>query len=180
MGQTNLPGGEGPDLIFIQAKDAALRLLAYRARSEAEVRRRLSRRYPSDVIEKAIAALHETGHLNDESFTQFWVQNRQQHRPRSQRLIRQELLSLGVSREIIREALEGFDEEANAYHAGRKVGQRLASKSDSEEKFRQRLWEYLKRRGFDHTATAETVNRLWRELGTDSLHCKDHAKDDEE
>jgi regulatory protein len=154
-------------------------LLAYRARSEAEVRRRLARRYPSDVIEKAIAALRETGHLNDESFSQFWIKNREQHRPRSQRLIRQELSGLGVSRDIIGEALEGFDEETNAYHAGRKVSQRLASKSDSEEKFRQRLWEYLKRRGFDHAATAETVNRLWRELGADSLHRQDHAEDDE-
>jgi regulatory protein len=180
MDQANFPDGKGPDLLFIQAKDAALRLLAYRARSEAEVRRRLSRRYPIDVIERAIAALRETGHLNDKAFTQFWVQNRQQYRPRSQRLIRQELLSLGLSRDLIQETLEGYDEEANAYYAGRKVSQRLASKSDSEEKFRQRLWDYLKRRGFDHAATAEAVNQLWRELGTDSLHRKDHANDDEE
>lgn len=180
MGQTDFPTGEGPDLIFVQAKDAALRLLAYRARSEAEVRRRLSQRYPPDIIEKVIASLRGSGHLNDEAFSQYWVKNREQHRPRGQRLIRQELLHLGVSGDVIRETLEGFDEEANAYHAGRKVAQRLASKSDSEEKFRQRVWEHLKRRGFGHAVTVETVNQLWRELGTDFLHRQDYAKDDEE
>lgn len=180
MDRIDFPGGEGPDPIFIQAKDAALRLLAYRARSEAEVRRRLSRRYPLDVIEKVIESLRGTGHLNDESFSRFWAQNRAQHRPRSRRLVRQELLRLGVSRNTVREALEGFDEESNAYHAGRKVAQKLAAKSDSEGKFRQRLGEYLKRRGFDHAITAETVNQLCRELGADFLHCQDHTQDDEE
>jgi regulatory protein len=181
MDKPDFPGGEGLDPIFIQAKDAALRLLAYRARSEAEVRRRLSRRYPPDVIEKVIASLCKTGHLNDESFTRFWVQNRGQHRPRGRRLIRQELLRLGVSGNIIRDVLEeGFDEESSAYHAGRKVAQKLAYRSDSEEKFRQRLWEYLKRRGFDHAVTVETVNQLWRELGADFLHRQDHTQDDED
>ncbi len=92
MSQADFPSGEGPDLIFIQAKDAALRLLAYRARSEAEVRRRLSQRYPPGVVEKTIVSLRESGHLNDESFTRFWIQNREQHRPRSRRLVQQELL----------------------------------------------------------------------------------------
>jgi regulatory protein len=180
MDQANFPDSKGPDLLFIQAKDAALRLLAYRARSEAEVRRRLSRRYPPDVTEKAIHSLRETGQLDDESFSRFWVQNRQQHRPRSQKVIRQELLRLGVSGDLVRETLEGFNEEANAYRAGRKVSQKLAFRSDSEEQFRQRLGEYLKRRGFGYTVTAETVNQLWRELGADALHCKDHAENDEE
>src|SRR5918992_4946910 len=105
MDQIDFQNGEGPDLIFIGAKDAALRLLAYRARSAAEVRRRLSRRYPPDVVEKVVESLRETGHLNDQSFTRFWVQNREQHRPRSQRLLRQELLRLGVSGDVIRETL---------------------------------------------------------------------------
>jgi regulatory protein len=180
MGQTDFPIGEGLDLILLQAKDAALRLLSYRARSEAEVRHRLSRRYPPDAIEKVISSLRDSGQLDDESFSRFWVQNRQQHRPRSQRVIRQELLRLGVSGNLIRETLEGFNEEANAYRAGWKVSQKLASRSDSEEQFRQRLGEYLKRRGFGYAVTAETVNQLWRELGADALHCKDHAEDDEE
>jgi regulatory protein len=179
MDQTDFPTGEGLNPILIQAKDAALRLLSYRARSEAEVRRRLSRRYPPDVIEKVISNLHQTGQLDDETFTRFWVQNREQHRPRSRKVIRQELLRLGVSGDLVRETLEGFDEEANAYRAGWKVGQRLASRSDSEEQFRQRLSEYLKRRGFGYGVTVATVNQIWHELGADSLHRQEYPKDNE-
>ena len=73
-----------------------MRLLGYRGRSEAEVRRRLSPRYDSQVIDRVIAALTQQGYLDDATFARQWRSSRERRRPRGQRLLRQELLGKGV------------------------------------------------------------------------------------
>jgi SOS response regulatory protein OraA/RecX len=91
-------------------------------------------------------------------------------------MIRQELGRLGVPREAIDEALEGFDAADNAYRAARKLATRLAGKQHPY--FRQRLWAYLRRRGFGGEIISQTVERQWQELA-DPLHGDKDAQDDE-
>jgi regulatory protein len=165
---------------FIKARDAALRLLGYRARSEAEVRRRLLRSYTPEIVERVIRSLRELRFLDDETFAQQWRRNREQHRPRAQGIVRQELLRLGVSSEVIQTALEDFDDEANAYQAGFKIAQRLMSKDHSEEEFRRSLWSHLQRRGFSYGQVKDTTERLWRELGADFLHRQEDTEDNKQ
>lgn len=150
------------DTGFGQAHDAALRFLSYRPRSEAEVRRRLLRRYPSHLVDRVIAALREQHYLDDTAVARQWRMSRERLRPRSLGMLRQELLRLGVVGEVVEEVLEGFDAEDNAYRAGRKLALRLEG-SDYPQ-FRRRLWGYLRRRGFGGPLVGETVERLWREL----------------
>ena len=99
------------------ALDAALRFLSYRPRSEAEVRRRLARRFPGPSVDNAIATLREQGLLDDAAFAQFWRQNRERSRPKGASAMKWELLRMGVSREVADDALEGLDEDENAYRA---------------------------------------------------------------
>ena len=57
--------------------EAALRFLEARARSEAEVRRRLtSAGYRSDLVDGAVVRLAELGILDDEAFARAWVESR--------------------------------------------------------------------------------------------------------
>ena len=52
-----------------RAREAALALLAYRARSAAELRRRLLRKqFPSHVVDGIVAELAERGHLDEGAF----------------------------------------------------------------------------------------------------------------
>ncbi len=154
------------DGTFAQAKRAALRFLAYRTRSQAEVRRRLQKRYPPEVIERVLTDLRDQRYLDDAAFARQWRQHREQNRPRGPGLLRMELLRLGVEAEVVREALAGFDATENAYRAGRTLARRLAGGEYSN--FRRRLWSYLRGRGFDDAVISDVVNRLWREL-TDPL-----------
>ena len=153
---------ESPEQHYRHARDAAFRFLRYRARSEAEIRNRLGRRYDSEVIDRLITSLHEQGFLDDEAFARQWRDHRERRSPRGQGLLRQELLRLGVSQEVVREALADFDAEDNAYRAGRGLAVRLAGREKSQ--FRQRLWTHLQRRGFDSGTIGEAVQRLWQEL----------------
>ena len=160
-----------------RAKAAALRLLTTRARSVAEVRRRLAPRYAPEVVQEVIADLQEHAYLNDFAFAEEWRMRRERSSPRGERQLRQELLGLGVEEDAVQQALAGFDAWENAYRAGYKLAQRL--KTSDYPHFKRRLWGYLYRRGFDSTVTGDTVRRLWREL-TNSLDREVDAGDDEE
>ena len=155
----------GPE--YSQALNAALRFLSYRPRSEAEVRRRLSRRYFPPIIDRVILFLQQNRYLDDAAFAQLWRRGREQRRPRGRRALQQELRQLGVEREVIEEALEGFDAPANAYKAGQKLAARLVDKDAALDLFRHKVGAHLQRRGFEYSVVTETVNRLWQELAGD-------------
>ncbi len=152
---------------YSRAKRDALRFLAYRSRSLAEVRRRLEKRHPESVIDQVIDQLLAEGYLNDAAFAQEWRSHRERRRPRSQGIIQRELLRLGVDPEVVREALDGFDNGGNAYRAGCSLARRLQGSEYSQ--FRRRVWSHLQRRGFDHSVIRDAVEQLWQE-SPDPLH----------
>ena len=155
---------------FFRAKEQALRFLAYRARSEAEVRRRLSRKYSQGVVEEVIEALRNQNLLDDLAFALQWRASREQFRPRAGGLIRQELRGFGVPAEVIEDSLTGFDEEANASRAAGSFTRRLACRDADWSEFREKLTAHLRRRGFASWLVAETVGAAWEELRTDPLY----------
>jgi regulatory protein len=142
--------------------NAALRYLAYRLRSEAELKERLARRgFDGETIATALARLKEQGLVNDLAFAQFWKENRQSFSPRSQWLVRRELKQKGVAEELIARVTD-FDDEDSAYQAAIAKAHRLPL-SDYQG-FRRRLGEYLKRRGFGYGVINNTVNKVWAEV----------------
>ncbi|MGH2598454.1 MAG: regulatory protein RecX [Dehalococcoidia bacterium] len=143
--------------------DAALRLLAARPRSEAEVRQRLLRRgLPHDVIVDTIARLREYGYLNDAEFARFWVESRSGANPRGRYVVRRELRAKGVDQETVDTALEGLTEEASAAKAARKKARSLQGLE--HRVFYTRLTGYLVRRGFGYEVVRQTVNDLWKSM----------------
>jgi regulatory protein len=154
--------GDSHQAACYKARQDALRFLSHRARSEAEVQRRLEKSHSHPIIEQVLREMREQGHLDDAAFAREWRRHREERRPRGQGIIRQELLRLGVEPEVIREALTGFDAADNAYRAALAPARRL--KGNDYPRFRQRLWSYLQRRGFDHSLISDVVSRLWGEL----------------
>ncbi len=142
--------------------NAATLYLSYRPRSEPELRERLRRRkFGNDSIEKALARLREQGLVDDTAFAQFWKENRDYFSPRSQRLTKLELKRKGVAEEIIDRVVNTIDDEDSAYRAGSK---KVRSITGSDyEKFRRRLGDHLKRRGFSYGVINHTVARLWQD-----------------
>jgi regulatory protein len=150
------------DISLVRILNIAYRFLSYRPRSEAEMKERLHRRAIEDSkIEIVINKLKEQHLLDDTAFAQFWKENREAFRPRSQRLTRLELKKKGVADDIIKEVTDESDDAQNAYAAALSKAQRLP-KQDYEV-FRRRLGDYLKRRGFGYMIISQTVKRLWQE-----------------
>ena len=141
---------------------AVLRLLGHRPRSEHELRQRLRRRFSPEEIEGVIRELKSQGLVDDLAFARFWRDSRERHRPRGVAMIRQELLSKGVDRDTVSQALEGLDEEEGAFRAGLKLLHRVGLLDYRE--FRNRMGAYLQRRGFRTGAINSAISQLWQEL----------------
>ena len=146
-----------------EAYNRALDYISYRPRSQAEIVTYLQRHdTPDTQAEEVIERLKAAGLVNDEAFAQFWVENREQFRPRGPRALRYELQRKGIGREAIDQALEGVDPLAGAYQAAARKAQQL-SHLDQPEFFR-KLVDYLARRGFDYDVAKEVTNRYWSEF----------------
>ena len=146
---------------FQRAKAAALRFLAYRPRSAAEVRSRLTRRFSRPLTERVMESLAEQSLVDDTKFARLWRQSRESSNPRSATAIRRELASKGVSKDIADEASRDVDDRDSAYRAGLKHARRL--EGANFDTFRRRLWGFLARRGFSRSIARETGDRLWDE-----------------
>ena len=147
---------------FRSALDAAYRFLAYRPRSEAEVRGRLRRRkVDPGLIEQAVAKLKDQRLIDDAAFAHQWTENRAGHSPRGRKLVRWELRQKGIESELADEATAELDDEAAAYQAAARRASR--GTAGDYQTFRKRLSDFLLRRGFGYDVAARTVERLWRE-----------------
>jgi regulatory protein len=141
------------------AYERALNFLSYRPRSEAEVRRNLSRKnVEKEVADLVVERLTRARLLDDEGFARYWVENRLQFKPRGARAIRQELWEKGVPEAVISQALEGFDEEAAAREAAEKGARRLARLEPRD--FRRKLQSHMARKGFSFAVIEPLIEEM--------------------
>jgi regulatory protein len=147
-----------------RAYDRTLGYLAYRPRSAAEVRRYLmGKGVTPEVADAVLERLRSAGLVDDSAFAQYWVENRESFRPRGRRLLRQELRQKGIGDKLIDEALLDVEEGRSAYEAAVQRAYRYTQLD--ENAFREKMYGYLKRRGFEYDVIAETVSRLLLERG---------------
>ncbi len=145
-----------------QAHGAALRLLTIRPRTVAEMRERLEPRFRADTVEQTLARLLSEGLLNDAEFAQQWRGSRERRKPRSQRMIEQELRRKGVDEEVIGDTLEGYDSYDAAYRAAAKYAAR--QRGSSRATFDRRVGAFLERRGFEYGIIRPILQQLREEL----------------
>jgi len=142
-----------------QVRDHLKRLIRLRPRSVKEARLRLRRAgFPSDVIESVIEEAADRGWLDDEAFAKLWVRDRLLTKPRSRALLKKELLSKGVSREIIERLLA--EAELNEEKLIRDLIERRGDRYQGldPETRKRRLYAFLRRRGF----SAQAIRRALR------------------
>ncbi len=149
------------------AMSSAMRLLAYRPRSEKEMRAALQRKgVKAPLMAETMTRLKETRLLDDAEFARSYVDQRDRSSPRSKRLLRAELRSKGVDGGAIERPLEAVDEADAAYRAACKRARSLVGQAHPD--FQRRLGDFLLRRGFGYDTSREVMNRLWGELRAES------------
>jgi regulatory protein len=138
---------------FIRARKRALDLLAYRPRTEREVRDRLSRDGFSDApVESAVARMLELGYVDDASFAVEFAASRFRSRGYGRHRLERELRTRGIAPATAQEAAfaavgEGEDEYDRALEFAHKRMRTLGAEADVRKR-RKKLFDALMRRGY--------------------------------
>jgi regulatory protein len=147
---------------FETAREKALRFLEPRPRSATEVKQHLAKKkIAMEVIEQVIARLTEAGLIDDAAFAKYWVENREQFKPRAARALRFELKRKGLDNAQIAEAVGAIDESESAYRAGWTRAQRW--RNLERRVFLEKLIAFLVRRGFGYDVAKDAATRAWKE-----------------
>ena len=145
-----------------QTRQAALNLLDYRARSRAELARRLRQKgLPEESIQRVIADLEASALIDDEEFARQMTRSLNHTRNLSKRAILGKLTQKGVDRDtaqaVLEEELGDYDERSRAHQAAAQHMRRLSGLDATAQ--RRRLYAHLQRRGFPHDLIAEVIQQ---------------------
>jgi regulatory protein len=154
---------------YLRARAMAVRLLAVRPRSTAELRSRLLHDgVAGDQARKVVDDLTAAGYLDDSAFAHAWVENRMGSRPCGLQRIRWELRQKGLPAPLIEQAIrEAFGEEsplaAEERCARAVIERRLPAYRRLAPEVRiRRLAGFLERRGFAASTIARVLGMAQR------------------
>ena len=142
-----------------EAFGTAVRYISYRPRTEQETRKRLLKRYGNSTVEVAIAKCYKNDLLNDQKFAEMWIESRTNSRPKSAYMIKRELISKGVSKQIAEEAIQSVDDNQNAQSAADKKIRSISHLP--KDQFIRKLTGHLLRKGFSRDIVKKTTNTAW-------------------
>ena len=129
----------------------ALRQLARRELSEAQIRQRLSRRgFTSDDIDSALTRLREDGSVNDARVASAIARSQLSIKKRGERRVRREIEAAGIASALAERAVaEVYGEvDADALLAAA-IDRRLGTRRLDDDREMARIYRYLVGQGFD-------------------------------
>jgi len=149
--EARLAALEGKDQTW-KARDAALSLLSYRARTTVELKRRLKRKgFDDEVAAATVERLDQLGVVDDAAFAESFVRDRVRLKPRGPRRLAGELRAKGVDDDTARAAIAEVmeREEATEEDLARAAAARWKPRAgEHAARARARLQGFLARRGF--------------------------------
>ena len=142
---------------------AALRRLARRDHTEAEIRKALGRSHPEDEVEQAVQRLRQAGYLDDAGFAARFARSRLAHQGQGRYRIRQALRAKGVAPVSAEKGLETALAEVSEAAALDAVARRYwRQRPGDDPRLRmRRVWAALVRRGFPAGLVSERIAALW-------------------
>jgi regulatory protein len=147
----------------VKAYEAALKMLAGRELSEAQVRQRLVRRkYDSTDIDGAIERLKEGGYIDDARAAAIIARRETTVRRRGKTRVNSRLRAAGIAASIADRAVEEVfkDVDADAL-LDASLERRLRGRTRvADEKERQRLYRYLIGQGFEGERVLAKLRKL--------------------
>lgn len=136
------------EILAKRAKKRALHLLARMDRTEAQLRQKLRQGYyTEEAIEEAVSYVKELRYLDDARYARNFV--RCQKGQKSQGNMRMALVSKGIPRKLAEQALEEeCGQETEQELIFRWVEKKHYSKETADRKEKQRMYQFLLRKGF--------------------------------
>ena len=146
---------------IVSTVNAAMHLLAYRARATGELQGRLRQKgFSQGAIDAAIEKLKGWHYLDDEDFARNWVEQQTTHRPRSRRVMAQDLRSKGIDKVLVEETLARveIDEVSDAVRASSRKWESWQNLPVDVRN--RRLSGFLARRGYGYDVARKVISHF--------------------
>ena len=145
------------------AYQGALRRLARRDHTEAEIRAALGRTHPEKDVEEAVRRLRQAGYLDDAGFAARFARSRLVHQGQGRYRIRQALRAKGVAGTPAEAGLQAALAEVPEAGVVDAMAQRYWRRRTGDDPRRRlrSVWAALVRRGFPASLVSERVAALW-------------------
>ena len=142
---------------FEEALKRALKFLGYRARTEEQVRMKLTQLgFPQTTVDATRERLRSLNLMNDETFARDWAMTRATNHGYGLQRIERELRQKGISESLIGPILqETFVEQGEKERAKALVQKRFAGKDLKDNKVLRRVIAFLQRRGYRNSDIVE-------------------------
>lgn len=145
-----------------KAYNNAINYLAFRMRSEGEVRQKLKdKEYGEAVIDEAVKKLYKHQFLDDRAFSEALVRTQMNSAKKGPRAIQQDMQKKKISKDLQDEVLEGYSEEQQldtAFALAEKIAARESNKTPSQIK--QKINDSLMRKGFSYALIKQAIEGL--------------------
>ncbi|MGW0175178.1 recombination regulator RecX [Rhodococcus sp. NPDC003322] len=164
-----------------QAKDLCLRLLTDRARSRAELSKKLTDKgFDAEVIVRVLDRLTEVGLVDDAAFASQWVHSRHTYSGKGRRALAMELRTKGVAPDVAAVALDQIDGDDERERAAELVRRKLRTasldfevdgpggRSSERDRLVRRLVSMLARRGYPQGMCFDVVKTELAQAGSDT------------
>jgi len=153
---------------LLTAQATALQYLAARPRTAHEVRQKLRRGgVPDQIVDQVITRLQNRGVLDDTAYTHAYLTSRLAGRGYGPQRLRQELQQRGIGRALVEDAMQQDlavgDVLAAARAQAARRWPRLARETDRAKR-RQKLWAFLRRRGFPAAIVQQVLTEMAEEI----------------
>jgi regulatory protein len=149
-----------------KARNLILRYMTYRARSKLEAVHYLQKKgFSEDVIEKVIREMSKYGYLNDQKFTEDFINYRKSQGYGLKR-VRYELMQKGIDKDLINMKTEEYfspDEDLARIEkilAGRDNKNKVTS--ENKERLFRREAAFLQRRGFQECLIMSALKKKFQ------------------
>ncbi len=147
---------------FAKFFDLILRFISFRPRSEKEIKDWFKKKEVGEETQKMIwEKLKHLGHINDEEFARWWIEQRTTFRPQGQRAITTELRQKGISPSIINKLQVPSSNEKEL--AQRAIEKKLKIyRNLPPMELRKKLTSFLARRGFSWEIIEEVIDEIFK------------------
>lgn len=146
--------------------ESAVNLLSFKARSEAELYKRLLQRgYEVPHIDEAMEKLRSYGYLNDAQYARSYAKDQQHIKKQGIRGVKQALKQRGIEENLIQEVIEEVHDKEAELDQAISLCEKKARQNSKEEPIwrqKQRWIQFLVRKGYAFDIAQQAANTVMK------------------
>ena len=150
------------ELVFVKARETAMRYIDFKRRTEKEVRQKLGEEFGEATTERVIELLKRYRVIDDEEYARLYITDCLKLKGWGARRILTELAARGIDRGAAEKYLEGSG-DAMREKAEKLLEKRIKNGIADQKEYKKHM-DFLLRRGFDFETAKNALNKYKNDM----------------